>query len=438
MSAKIIEVDKESAAELAGICAGDTLLKIDGNTIRDVLDYKFYSYDEETIFTLKKPDGAVYDVRISKYAGQDAGLTFETYLMDTAKRCANKCVFCFIDQLPKNLRSTLYFKDDDSRMSFLLGNYISMTNLSEDDVSRMIKMRISPVNISIQTTNPELRCLMLGNKRAGESLKIIERFKAAGITMNFQIVVCPGLNDGDELRRSLSDLCGMYPQGASISIVPVGLTKFREGLYPLKPVDRQKACEIIDIAEEFARVSFEKNGEYLVYASDELYLKAGRELPPYEYYGEFSQLENGIGMMRLLEHEFNSALSFEDNIESITPFTVVTGKAAEGFLAGLLEKLKDKCITAEFNVYGIENNFFGKEITVAGLVVGQDIVSYLKDKKVYDRVLIPKCMLKHGEDVFLDDMHVSELEKLLGRRIAVTESDGGLLLDTILEQENSI
>lgn len=434
MAAKIIGVDKGSPAERAGVRIGDTLLKIDEHEIKDVLDYKFYGYEERTVFTILTESGEQKQVTVRKYEGQDAGLTFETYLMDKAKHCANKCIFCFIDQLPKNMRSTLYFKDDDSRMSFLMGNYISLTNLSEQDVQRIVKMRISPINVSVQTTNPELRNLMLGNKRAGESLKIMQRFKDAGIKMNCQLVICPGVNDGEELHRSLRDLTSMYPEVANISVVPAGITKYREGLYPLKPTDKRIATEIIDIAEHWAKQCIEKFGETVVYASDELYIKAEKTLPPYEYYGDFVQLENGIGMMRLMEHEFKTALDFEDDKLSIKPFTVITGMAAKDFINGLACLLKEKCPDVKFNVYGIPNKFFGENITVAGLVTATDILDYLKDKPVYDRIFIPKCMLKHGEDVFLDDIHVSEVEQKLNAKITTT-GDGGEFLDAILENE---
>lgn len=431
MAAKIIGVDRGSPAERAKIRVGDTLLKIGENEIEDVLDYKFYSYEEETVFTLLTESGEQRTVTVRKQEGQDAGLTFETYLMDKAKHCANKCIFCFIDQLPKNMRPTLYFKDDDSRMSFLMGNYISLTNLSERDVQRIVKMHISPVNISVQTTNPELRNLMLGNRRAGESLKIMQRFKEAGIKMNCQLVICPGINDGEELHRSLRDLTAMYPEVANISIVPAGITRHREGLYPLKVTDKKIALEIIDIAENWAQKCIDKFGETVVYASDELYIKAEKPLPPFEYYGDFVQLENGIGMIRLMEHEFKTALSFEDDKLSIEPFTVITGTAVEKFMRELAGLLREKCPDVKFNVYGIPNKFFGENITVAGLVTGTDILDYLKDKPVYKRVFIPKCMLRHGEDVFLDDIHVGEIEDKLNVKITAT-SDGAEFLDAVL------
>jgi len=435
MVPKIEKVQRFSPAHRAGVRAGETLQSIDGHPIRDVLDYKFYSYDPEIVLTIRGADGAERRVPIRKAEGQDPGLDFATYLMDKQRACANKCVFCFIDQLPKGLRSSLYFKDDDARMSFLLGNYISMTNLSEDDVERMIRMRISPVNISVHTTNPALREKMIGNPRAGESLKIMARFKEAGLAMNAQIVVCPDLNDGAELVRSLSDLFALAPEVHSVSVVPVGLTRFRQGLFPLRPVDEDDARRIIDAVERAGDEAQAKLGRRMFYASDELYLRAGRPLPPLEAYDELPQLENGVGMLRLLETEFRAALAMAEPEEGGPPCTVVTGKAAAPFLGALIDEAKIKCNNIQYNLIAVENRFFGSSVDVAGLLTGSDIQAGLRGKLVYDRVLLPECTLRHGEDVFLDDMRLSELEEALARKITLVPADGGRLLDLILGKD---
>ena len=308
MASKIISVDSGSPAERAGIVAGETLLMIDGAAVRDVLDYKFYGYDAKLSLELLSRAGEQRTVVIRKREGERLGLNFEDYLMDKMKRCSNKCVFCFIDQMPKGMRETLYVKDDDARMSFLLGNYITMTNLSEEDVQRVLRMHISPINISVQTTNPELRIKMLQNPKAGESLKLLPRFAEGGISMNCQLVICEGMNDGDELRRSLNDLEALYPAVTSISVVPFGMTQHREGLYPLQPTTKQGAADMLDIVEEFAEKCRKKHGTRLAWCGDEVYLKADRPLPNADYYEDFTQFENGIGMLPLFAEEFRLAL----------------------------------------------------------------------------------------------------------------------------------
>ena len=334
MASKIISVDEGSPAARAGLVAGETLLQIDGTTIRDVLDYKFYSYDARLMLKVLERDGeTVREVRVHKREGEPLGLNFEHYLMDGMKQCSNKCVFCFVDQLPKGMRKTLYVKDDDARMSFLMGNYISMTNLSEADVDRILRMHISPVNISVQTPNPELRVKMLQNRRAGEALKIMDRFAEGGITMNCQLVVCKGLNDGDELKRSLHDLKNLYPAVNTISVVPFGMTDHREGLYPLEPTDKAAAEAILDIVEPFAEECLRELGTRLVWCGDELYLKAERPLPDTAYYEDFTQFENGIGMLPLFMEEFRLALPDYAG-RTARPFTIATGAAAGPSLAG--------------------------------------------------------------------------------------------------------
>ena len=427
MGAKIISVDSGSPADRAKIMAGETLLSIDGHTIRDVLDYKFYSYEEEITLNLD-----TRCVTIKKGEGEDLGLNFETYLMDKQKRCANKCIFCFIDQLPPNMRETLYFKDDDARMSFLMGNYISLTNLSEDDIERMITMRLSPINISVQATDPDVRRLMLGNPRAGECMNIMRRFAEADLTLNCQLVICPGVNDGEILQKSLDELISLAPAVNSISVVPVGITKYREGLYPLTPVDKEKAAEILDMVNAVGDKCVEKFGTRIVYCGDELYIKAEREIPDSEFYEEYPQLENGVGMMALLKEEWSAALRLMEDCE-ISDFTIATGTSAASFMAKLIDELSKKCDNRfRYNVVAVENEFFGDTVNVAGLVTGRDLISSLRDNVVGKRVFIPEVMLRHKTNVFLDDVTIDDVEEKLGVKVIPTPSDGFELLDLII------
>ena len=413
MASKIVSVDPGSPAARAGVQPGETLLMIDGAAVRDVLDYKFYSYDARLRLTLLDADGSTRTVQVRKQEGEPLGLNFEHYLMDKMKRCSNKCVFCFIDQLPKGMRETLYVKDDDARMSFLLGNYISMTNLSEEDVQRILRMHISPVNISVQTTNPELRVKMLRNKRAGEALAIMDRFAEGGITMNCQLVVCKGLNDGDELKRSLHDLKKLYPAVNTISVVPFGMTDHREGLYLLEPTDKPAAEAILDIVEPFAEECLRELGTRLVWCGDELYLKAERPLPDTEYYEDFTQFENGIGMLPLFMEEFRLALPDYAG-RTARPFTIATGAAAGPSLAVLLDEAAAKCDNLKGKVVTIRNDFFGELVSVAGLITGQDLVAHLKGRDLGERVLISANMLRDGGDVFLDDYTPQQVSDAIG------------------------
>lgn len=432
MASKITLVDQDSPADRAGLRAGQILLSIDGTSIRDVLDYKFYSYDAKLVLKIQDEDGAVCDIPVHKHEGEPLGLTFEHYLMDGMKQCSNKCVFCFIDQLPKGMRETLYVKDDDARMSFLMGNYISMTNLSEADVDRILRMHISPVNISVQTTNPELRVKMLQNKRAGEALQIMNRFAEGGITMNCQLVVCKGLNDGEELRRSLRDLKALYPAVSTISVVPFGMTNHREGLYALEPTTAESAGEVLDIVEPFADECLQELGTRLVWCGDELYLKAGRPLRDTEYYEDFTQFENGIGMLPLFMEEFRLALP-DYKGRTARPFTIATGQAAAPSLALLLDEAAAKCDNLSGQVVAIRNDFFGQLVSVAGLVTGQDLVKQLKGRELGERVLISANMLRDGGDVFLDDMTPQQVSVELGVPIVPVEIDGADLLCKIFE-----
>ena len=409
---------------------GDAVIAINGNKIIDVLDYKFFAYDSRLKVLLRRPDGSEYEVAVRKSEGGDLGLEFESYLMDTPRSCANNCVFCFIDQLPGGMRRTMYFKDDDARLSFLLGNYITLTNLSKREIERIIALHISPINVSVHTTNPELRCKMLQNPRAGESIETMRRFAAAGIVMNCQIVCCPGLNDGEELLRSMRDLEEMYPGVHSVSIVPVGLTRFREGLYPLTPYTKELAGETIDMVTAFGDECLKRHGTRIFFCGDELYIKAERELPPDEFYEEHTQLENGVGMIRLLETEFRSALMLSDEPDGV-PFSIATGVSAAPYFDKLLGMAKEKYGTIKGQVYAIENDFFGRSINVTGLITGQDLIRQLKGRELGERLLISQNMLRREEMDFLDDVTLEQASKELGVPIYPIEQDGFALWDAM-------
>lgn len=430
---KIRTVDEDSPALRAGLRPGETVTHVNGHPIVDVLDYKYYTYDPCLELTLTEEDGNTRLVRVEKEEGEDLGLNFETYLMDRARSCANNCIFCFVDQMPPGMRKTLYFKDDDARLSFLMGNYITLTNLSERELQRIIDLRISPINVSVHATDPELRVKMLKNRRAGECMDHMRRFAAAGITMNCQVVACPGINDGEALARTMEDLAGLYPGVNSVSVVPVGLTRFRERLYPLEPYTPERAAATLDQVEAFAEVCRKKLGTRLIWCSDEFYLKAGRELPPESYYENFTQLENGVGMLRLLESEFMAALEAVEGDEEPEPFTIATGAAAAPYLKQLVEEAKKKCPALRGQVVPIPNRFFGESITVAGLITGRDLIGGLREGSLGTRLLIPQNMLRHEENVFLDDVTVDEVEDALKVRVVPVEQDGGALVDAIFE-----
>ncbi|MDO4989024.1 MAG: DUF512 domain-containing protein [Eubacteriales bacterium] len=409
---------------------GDTVVSINGNEILDVLDYKFFAYDRELDVVLRRPDGSEYGVRVRKDEGGDLGLDFGSYLMDAPRACANACVFCFIDQLPRGMRRTMYFKDDDARLSFLLGNYITLTNLSAREVERIIALHVSPINVSVHTTNPELRCKMLRNPRAGESLEIMRRFARAGIVMNCQIVCCPGLNDGEELERSMRELEALWPTVHSVSIVPVGLTKYREHLYPLTPFTAEHAAETVDLVEAYSEGCLHRHGSRIFFCGDELYLKAGRALPDEAFYEEFTQLENGVGMLRLLETEFRSALKLADAPDG-KDFTIAAGVAAAPLLEKLLLLAREAFPTLRGRVVAIENDFFGRSITVSGLVTGGDLIAQLKGRELGERLLISQNMLRRQEMDFLDDVTLEGASAALGLPIYPVECDGFALCDAM-------
>ncbi len=431
MSTIITSIDPGSPAMRAGLRPGQQLLSINGHTVVDVLDYRFYGYDPISHLALKNKDGSTQKLTIYKDEGQDLGLNFDTYLMDEMRSCANHCIFCFVDQMPPGMRQTLYFKDDDARLSFLQGNYITLTNLTEREAQRIIDLRISPINVSVHTTDPQLHCTMLGNKKAERSLDYIRAFCKAGIVMNGQIVICPGWNDGDQLRRTLRDLTEM--EFSSCSLVPVGITKYRKGLARLKPVDTACACEILDIAEQFGQENLRRFGTRRFFCADELFLRAGRELPGDDYYEGYRQLENGVGMLRSLESDLLRAMDLMDDVPAPSPFTIATGRAAEGFMRHLLTLVQQRFPQVQGKVVGIDNDFFGHTIDVAGLLTGQDLAAQLPAHKPLGRVLIPLHMLRHAEDVFLDDWTVPRLSQALGCPVQVAGTDGFELADAIFE-----
>ena len=425
---KIKSVEERSYAKKAGIEPLDTLVSINGNEISDVLDYRFYLAERLVKLTLTDKDGKEYSVKIKKGEYDDIGLEFETPLMDEKHSCRNGCIFCFIDQNPEGMRAPIYFKDDDSRLSFIHGNYITLTNMYDKDIERIIKMRISPVNISIHTTNPELRVKMMKNKRSGDVLRYLDDFKSAGLSMCGQIVLCKGVNDGDELLRTLRDLSVYYPEMGSVSIVPAGLTKHRDGLYPLTDFTAEEAAAVIDAVDSIAGEQLEKYGSRQFFAADEFYLKSGRPLPPTEYYEDYPQIENGVGLLRSFSDEFGMAIEdVEDMIATLEDertVTVATGVAAYDMLSGFADKLMALCPLLKINVVKIINEFFGESITVSGLLTGKDIYGQLKDKELGDELLIPASALRAEDEDFLCGMTLRELSDKLGIKITPVGSDG--------------
>lgn len=467
-----------SIAEEMGLEPGDAILRINEQEIDDIFDYQYLMQDDYIEVAVLAKSGEECILEIEKDPGEDLGLEFENGLMDEYRSCHNKCIFCFIDQMPKGMRDTLYFKDDDSRLSFLQGNYVTLTNMSDHDIDRIIRYRLEPINISFQTTNPQLRCMMLHNRFAGEALKKADRLYEAGIEMNGQIVLCKGINDGAELKRSITDLTKYLPYLTSVSVVPVGLSDFREGLYPLEPFTKEDAETVIDCIESFQKEIVEKHGLHFVHASDEWYLLAERELPEADRYDGYLQLENGVGMLRLLEDEFREALLAEkrrgygrstqsgeseqspdsegifaaaggmqrrraqgnenripDAEKQGKEISLATGKLAFPVIKKMAGQVEELYPTLKIHVYEIINRFFGEKITVSGLLTGQDIMGQLRGKKLGERLLLPVNMLRSGTDVFLDDVTVGEVEKTLQVPVDIVKSSGYDLLSCMLGRE---
>lgn len=427
----IKEVERFSPTEKAKILPGDKIISINGNEIKDVLDYRYYIC-EKKLSVLVDRNGEEKTFVIKKGEYDDLGLEFETFLMDKKHSCRNKCIFCFIDQLPKGMRDTLYFKDDDSRLSFLQGNYITLTNMTEDDIDRIIKMRMSPINISVHTTDPELRVKMLKNPRSGEVLAYIKKLADAGIEINAQIVLCRGVNDGANLERTMHDLACLYPQVSSVSVVPAGLTKHRDGLYPLTPFSKEESAAVVRQVEAFAAACKKALGSSIIYCGDELYLEAGLPLPDGDYYEGYRQIENGVGMISSMKDELDAALEDEEGDARERALSIATGRAAYGFICECADKIKTKFPNVKINVYEITNNFFGESVTVAGLVTGKDLAAQLAGKELYGNLLLPSCMLRYEEDLFLCGKSREELEAELGVKIGLCNNDGYEFLEKVI------
>lgn len=418
--------------EELGIEPGDKLLAINGSEIQDVFDYYYYEESEQLLLLIEKPDGEEWELEIEKDEDESLGIEFDQSLMDEYRSCRNKCMFCFIDQMPKGMRETLYFKDDDSRLSFLQGNYITLTNMSDHDVERIVKYRLEPINISFQTTNPELRCKMLHNRFAGEALKKVDILYRGQIEMNGQIVLCKGVNDGEELERTIRDLTGYLPYLKSVSIVPVGLTKYRDGLYPLEPFTKEDAKEVLSVIHRWQEKIYQEHGIHMIHAGDEWYVLAEEEVPEEERYDGYLQLENGVGMMRLLFNEVQEALSAVTGDERQREISLATGRLMYLYIGKILEEIRKKFPNITTHLYAIRNDFFGERITVSGLITGQDLTGQLKGRPLGERLLLPCNMLKIGEPVFLDDFTLEEVENSLQVKTDIVKSSGQDLLDAVI------
>ena len=428
----IQETEPGSIAEELGLEPGDAILEINGQPIEDVFDYRLMCQEEYLELLVRGADGEEAIFEVEKDDDEDLGIVFENGLMDDYRSCRNKCMFCFIDQMPPGMRETLYFKDDDSRLSFLQGNYVTLTNMSESDLNRIIRYRMEPINISVHTMNPELRCRMLHNRFAGDALKKIDTLYEAGIEMNGQIVLCPGINDGEELDATIRALSCYLPVMQSLSVVPVGLTRYREGLYPLQPVSKECAAQTIDIIEKWQQKIYKEFGFHFVHASDEFYILAERELPEEERYDGYLQLDNGVGSVRLLCDEFTQALAEEEGSTETREISLATGRLAAPYLERLIRQMNEKFPHVRVHLYPIRNVFFGEEITVVGLITGQDLTAQLKEQTLGEELLISVHMLRSGENVFLDDITTDDVCEQLRVPLRVVKPGGQELLDALL------
>ena len=425
----IREVIGNSAASEAGICAGDELLAVNGNPVKDIFDYQYECADTEIEVTVRHKDGEKDTFLLEKTEDEDPGLVFDDGIMDEYRRCRNKCIFCFIDQMPRGMRDTLYFKDDDSRLSFLQGNYVTLTNMSDDDIERIIRYNLEPINISFQTTNPKLRNMMMGNRNAGAALEKADRLFEAGVRMNGQIVLCRGINDGEELDRSIKDLSGYIPCLESVSVVPVGLSRFREGLYPLEPFTREDSVKLIRQIEGWQDRLYKEYGSHFIHASDEWYLNAGIPIPAADRYDDYLQLENGVGMVRMLLDEVAQELKGRRVNRKKGSFSAATGQLIYPVIAELMETLKKYYPNISAYLYPIRNDFFGERITVSGLLTGRDILEQLKGRELGDRLYLPESLLRYGTETLLDDMTVSGLSDALQVPVGIVKSDGASFMD---------
>ena len=423
-----------SIAEEMEIEPGDVLVSVNGQEPEDVFDYRYLMNEEEVLVVIRKPDGEEWELEIEKEYEDDLGMEFENGLMDDYRSCRNKCMFCFIDQLPKGMRDTLYFKDDDSRLSFLQGNYLTLTNMSEHDLEKIIYYKLSPINISFQATNPELRCKMLHNRFAGDVMDKVRRLKEAGIMMNGQIVLCRGVNDGEELDRSIRDLVTLMPELQSVSVVPVGLTRYRDGLYPLEPFTKEDACKVLDLIHSWQEKLLKEYGTHFIHAGDEWYILAERPMPEKTTYDGYLQLENGVGMVRLLKEEVDAYLKKLPGDDRKRRVTIATGELAAPYLREHVASIRGKYPNVEVQVITVKNEFFGGKITVAGLLTGQDLVKQLKGKDLGEELLLSINMLKSDEPIFLDDMTVEQLQTALQIKVSIVESSGNDFVNCILNE----
>lgn len=427
-------VEPESIAFEAGIEEGDKLITINGSDFHDILEYRYLTAEYEVTLEILKKDGSTEIVTVENDY-EDLGIEFAEGLIDEAQSCRNKCIFCFIDQLPKGMRETVYFKDDDTRLSFLQGNYVTLTNMSDEEIDRLIEMRVSPINISVHATEPKLREMMLGNRFAGKCYQIMKKFAENNICMNCQIVLCPEINDGGHLRRTLYDLSELFPSVNSISVVPVGLTRYRDGLYPIKPFTKEISASTIKFVEEIQRDFLNRLGTRLVYLSDEFYLNAGEEIPDSEEYEGFPQLENGVGLIASMREEFNSAVKLVGDRKTSRHVSVATGEISYDFIRNLSDRLQEKRKGLIIDVYAVNNDFFGGGVSVSGLVTGGDIIKQLKDKINTDILIIPQSMLRDNDNIFLDDVTVDDVEKALNVKVIPVYNDGYEFVEKILGEE---
>ena len=439
-------VQDGSIAQELELVPGDILLTVNGQPVEDIFDYRYLMNEEFVVLEVEKANGEIWELEVEKEYEEDLGITFEKDLMDDYRSCSNHCIFCFIDQMPPGMRDTLYFKDDDSRLSFIQGNYVTLTNMSDHDIDRIIRYHLEPINISIQTMNPELRCKMLNNRFAGDALKKVDILNAAGIRMNGQIVLCKGVNDGKELEYSIRKLMEYLPNVESVSVVPVGLSRYREGLYPLEPFNAQDAGEIIDLIEKYQKICMEKYGTHFIQASDEWYILAGREVPEEERYDGYLQLENGVGMIRLLLDEFHDGLKRrtaekeagkKPSWEGTREISLATGRLAFPYLKKMSEEMMSEYPGLQIHVYEVINEFFGELITVSGLLTGQDIVKQLKDKNLGEALYLPRNVLRSGADLFLDDYTLADVEGALQVPVNIVKSSGYDLVDALLGEDTS-
>lgn len=427
-------VEPDSIAFEAGIEPGDKLITVNGHDFHDILEYRYLTVEYEVTLEVLKKDGTTEMITVENDY-EDLGIEFEEGLIDEAQSCRNKCIFCFIDQLPKGMRETVYFKDDDTRLSFLQGNYVTLTNMSDEEIDRLIKMRVSPINISVHATEPKLREMMLNNRFAGKCYGIMKKFAENDIYMNCQIVLCPGINDGEHLKRSLTDLGNLFPYVNSISVVPVGLTRYREGLCKIEPFTAETSRETIEFVEKIQKDFLKKYGSRLVYLADEFYINAKMEMPLAEEYEGFPQIENGVGLIASMQEEFDSGLKLVEDKKRSRHISIATGEISYDFIKTLSEKIENKCSGVKIDVYAIKNNFFGGGVNVSGLVCGCDIIEQLKGKTTTDELMIPHSMLRDDDNIFLDDTTVEDIEKELSVKITPIINDGYEFIEKILDEE---